>query len=150
MGGAPIVSFLDRHTLEWDDYLVNELYNWTKSDYLMPWVRERAVKNMERTTNPKQRHPYEPAYIFEAGLSSFTQTPITGILWYQGESDAHNIELYRYNFTKLIQSWRSIWTTNLPIYFVQLSSINRPSWPYFRDMQRKFSEELPNVSPCWH
>ncbi|MEO6682615.1 MAG: GDSL-type esterase/lipase family protein [Ginsengibacter sp.] len=144
-GGAPIVSFLDRHTLEQDSYLVNELYNWRKSDYLMPWVRERALKNIELSKDPKQRHPYEPAYIFEAGLSSFTQTPIKGIVWYQGESDAHNIELYQYNFEKLIQSWRSIWNKDLPVYFVQLSSIDRPSWPYFRDMQRKVSEEVPNT-----
>ena len=145
VGGATIVSFLDRHTLEWDSYLVNELYNWTKSDFLMPWVRERALKNMELSKDPRQRHPYEPAYIFEAGLTSFTQTPIKGIVWYQGESDAHNIELYRYNFEKLIQSWRSIWNKNLPVYFVQLSSIDRPSWPYFRDMQRKVAEEVPNT-----
>ncbi|MEO7314463.1 MAG: GDSL-type esterase/lipase family protein, partial [Ginsengibacter sp.] len=144
VGGAPIVSFLDRHTLEWDNYLVNELYNWTKSDFLMPWVRERALKNIERSKDPKQRHPYEPAYIFEAGLTSFTQTPIKGILWYQGESDAHNMELYQYNFEKLMQSWGSIWNKDLPVYFVQLSSIDRPSWPYFRDMQRKVSEEIPN------
>ena len=145
VGGAPIVSFMDRHTMEWDNYLVNELYNWTKSDYLMPWVRERALKNMELSKDSRQRHPYEPAYIFEAVLKSFTQTPIKGILWYQGESDAHNIELYRYNFKKLIQSWRSIWKKDLPVYFVQLSSIDRPSWPYFRDMQRKVSEEVPNT-----
>ena len=145
VGGAPIVSFMDRHTLEWDSYLVNELYNWTKSDYLMPWVRERALKNMELSNNLRQRHPYEPAYIFEAGLSSFTQNPLKGIVWYQGESDAHNIELYRYNFEKLIQSWRSIWNKDLPVYFVQLSSIDRPSWPYFRDMQRKLAEEIPNT-----
>lgn len=145
VGGAPIVSFMDRHTIEWDNYLVNELYNWTKSDYLMPWVRERALKNMELAKDAKQRHPYEPTYIFEAGLSSFTQTPIKGILWYQGESDAHNIELYQYNFEKIIQSWRLIWNTDLPVYFVQLSSIDRPSWPYFRDMQRKVAAEIPNV-----
>ncbi len=145
VGGAPIVSFLDRHSLEWDNYLVNELYNWTKSDYIMPWVRGRALKNMELAKDPKQRHPYDPAYIFEAGLSFFIQTPIKGIVWYQGESDAHNIELYRYNFEKLIQSWRAIWTNDLPVYFVQLSSIDRPSWPYFRDMQRQVGKEVQNT-----
>src|SRR6185312_15478922 len=42
-------------------------------------------------------------------------------------------------------SWRKLWNENLPFYFVQLSSIDRPSWPYFRDMQRKVSLKIPNT-----
>ncbi len=145
VGGAPIVSFIDRHTMEFDNYLANELYNWKKSDFLMPWVRERAAKNLENSTDPRQRHPYEPCYNYEAGISKFINTPIKGIIWYQGESDAHNIDSYAYNFEKLISSWRNLWNENLPFYFVQLSSIDRPSWPYFRDMQRKLFYKISNV-----
>ncbi len=145
VGGAPIVSFMDRHTMEFDNYLVNELYDWKKSDFIMPWARERTAKNIEKSTDPRQRHPYEPCYNFEAGISHFINTPIKGIIWYQGESDAHNIDLYAYNFKALIADWRSLWKENLPFYFVQLSSIDRPSWPYFRDMQNTLSKEIPNV-----
>lgn len=145
VGGAPIVSFMDRHTMEFDNYLVDELYNWRKSDFIMPWVRERAAKNVELSKVPRQRHPYEPCYNFEAGISKFIHTPIKGILWYQGASDEHNVDLYAYNFKHLISGWRNLWNENLPFYFVQLSSIDRPSWPYFRDMQRKISLEIPNT-----
>jgi len=145
VGGAPIVSFIDKHTMEFDDYLVDELHNWRKSDFIMPWVRERAAKNLENSTDPRQRHPYEPCYNYEAGISKLINTPIKGILWYQGESDAHNVDLYAYNFEKLISSWRMLWNEDLPFYFVQLSSIDRPSWPYFRDMQRKVSLKIPNT-----
>jgi sialate O-acetylesterase len=145
VGGAPIVSFMDRQTMEFDNYLVDELYNWRKSDFIMPWVRERAAKNLENSTDPRQRHPYEPCYNYEAGISKLINTPIKGILWYQGESDAHNVDLYAYNFEKLISTWRKLWNENLPFYFVQLSSIDRPSWPYFRDMQRKVSLKIPNT-----
>lgn len=145
VGGAPIVSFMDRHTMEFDNYLVDELYNWEKSDFIMPWVRERAAKNSENSTDSRQRHPYEPCYNYEAGIFHFIRTQIKGIIWYQGESDAHNVDLYAYNFEKLIASWRKLWNENLPFYFVQLSSIDRPSWPYFRDMQRKMSLKIPNT-----
>ena len=145
VGGAPIVSFMDRRAMESDNYLVNELYNWRKSDFIMPWVRERAAKNLENSKDPLQRHPYQPCYNYEAGISKFINTPIKGIIWYQGESDAHNVDLYAYNFKKLVADWRSLWKENLPFYFVQLSSIDRPSWPYFRDMQRKLSAEIPNA-----
>jgi sialate O-acetylesterase len=145
VGGAPIVSFLDRHTMEFDNYLVDELYNWKKSDFIMPWVRERATKNLELSKDPLQRHPYEPCFNFEAGIYQLINTPIKGILWYQGASDTHNIDLYAYNFKHLISSWRNLWKENLPFYFVQLSSIDRPSWPYFRDMQRMMQLEIPNT-----
>ncbi len=145
VGGAPIVSFMDRHTMEFDNYLVDELYDWKKSDFIMPWVRERAAKNLENSKDSRQRHPYEPCYNYEAGISKFINTPITGILWYQGASDEHNVDLYSYNFKHLITGWRSLWNENLPFYFVQLSSIDRPSWPYFRDMQREVSLEIPNT-----
>jgi sialate O-acetylesterase len=145
VGGAPVVSFMDRHTMEFDNYLVNELYDWRKSDFIMPWVRERAAKNLELAKDAKQRHPYEPCYNYEAGIGQFINTPIKGVLWYQGESDAHNVDLYAYNFKHLVASWREAWKENLPFYFVQLSSIDRPSWPYFRDMQRKLSLEIPNT-----
>jgi sialate O-acetylesterase len=145
VGGAPIVSFLDRHTMEFDNYLVDELYNWKKSDFIMPWVRERATKNLELSKDPRQRHPYEPCFNFEAGIYQFINTPIKGILWYQGASDTHNVDLYAYNFKHLILSWRNLWKENLPFYFVQLSSIDRSSWSYFRDMQRKMQLEIPNT-----
>ena len=32
----------------------------------------------------------------------------------------------------------------MPFYFVQLSSINRPSWPHFRDSQRKMAAKIPH------
>jgi sialate O-acetylesterase len=111
----------------------------------MPWVKERAAKNLELSKEPRQRHPYEPCYIYEAGISKYIHTSIKGILWYQGESDTHNVNLYAYNFKKLIAAWKSQWNEALPFYFVQLSSIERPSWPYFRDMQRKISLEIPNT-----
>jgi sialate O-acetylesterase len=44
----------------------------------------------------------------------------------------------------LVKSWREKWNYNFPFYYVQLSSIDRPSWPYFRDAQRKLQAVVPN------
>jgi sialate O-acetylesterase len=71
--------------------------------------------------------------------------PIKGAIWYQGESNAHNVELHEVIFPTLIDSWRKTWDNpEMPFYFVQLSSINRPSWPHFRDSQRRLAAEIPN------
>jgi sialate O-acetylesterase len=113
----------------------------------MQWCRERAQKNISQSNNNLQRHPYHPAYLFEAGISNISGYPIKGVLWYQGESNAHNIELHEILFPTLIKSWRNAWQKpDMPFIFAQLSSINRPSWAHFRDSQRQLAAETPHTS----
>lgn len=144
VGGSPIESWIDRYTLEHDDKVVDLLTNWRKSDFIMPWVRERAELNLKNAANPKQRHPYAPAYNFEAGIKVFTQFPIKGVIWYQGESNAHNIELYEHLMPLMVKSWRKAWDFDFPFYYVQLSGIDRPSWPAFREAQNGMQKTISN------
>jgi sialate O-acetylesterase len=145
VGGSPIESWIDRKTLEHDEQLVDLLTGWRKSDFIMPWVRERANLNLKNSVSVNQRHPYEPAYNYEAGIANLVQSPIKGVIWYQGESNTHNAELYQTEFKTLVQSWRQQWIQNLPFYYVQLSSIARPSWPYFRNMQRELQSQISGI-----
>lgn len=145
VGGSPIESWIHRYTLEHDDKVVDVLTNWRKSDFIMPWVRERANLNLKNATNTKQRHPYDPSYNYESGVQHFTEFPIKGVIWYQGESNAHNAELYEHLMPVLVQSWRKAWNTEFPFYYVQLSSIDRPSWPAFRDIQNRLQNKIPNI-----
>lgn len=142
VGGSTTESWIDRYTMEHHPVLVNELTNWRKSDFFMPWVRERADTNLKKATNPKQRHPYEPCYNFEAGIKSFVDFPIAGVIWYQGESNAHNIELHETVFPELVKSWRKQWGYAFPFYYVQLSSLNRPSWTWFRYSQLQLLKQI--------
>ncbi|MBR3854977.1 MAG: sialate O-acetylesterase [Bacteroidaceae bacterium] len=144
VGGAPAEAFIDRKTLEFHPVLVDILYNWRGNDMIQDWCRGRAGKNIAKSTNPQQRHPYEPCYLYEAGIAPIVSFPIKGVIWYQGESNAHNVELHETIFTTLVDSWRRAWNNaQMPFYFVQLSSINRPSWPHFRDSQRRLAEAIP-------
>ena len=145
VGGAPIESFTDRHTLEFHPTLVDILTDWRRNDRIQPWVRSRGGQNIQLSTNPLQRHPYEPCYLYESGIHPIASYPLRGVIWYQGESNAHNVELFETQFPALVSSWRRAWNDDtLPFHFVQLSSIARPSWPHFRDVQRRLAEELPH------
>ena len=144
VGGSTTESWIDRYTMEHHPVLVNELSNWRKSDFFQPWVRERTDTNLKKAINPKQRHPYEPCYNFEAGIKSFIDFPIAGVIWYQGESNAHNIELHETVFPELVKSWRKQWGYSFPFYYVQLSSLNRPSWSSFRYSQLQLLKQIPN------
>ena len=145
VGGSTTESWIDRYTMEHHPVLVNELSNWRKSDFFQPWVRERVDTNLKKATNPKQRHPYEPCYNFEAGIQPLVGFPIAGAIWYQGESNAHNIELLETVFPELVKSWRKQWGYTFPFYFVQLSSLNRPSWTSFRYSQLELLKRIPNA-----
>jgi sialate O-acetylesterase len=144
VGGSPTESWIDRYTMEHHPVLANELSNWRTSDFFMPWVKERAAKNLEGASNKRQRHPYEPCYNYEAGIQPFVDFSIAGVIWYQGESNAHNIELHETVFPQLVKSWRKQWGYQFPFYYVQLSSLNRPSWPSFRNSQLQLLKIIPN------
>ena len=143
VGGAPIESFIDRRTLEYHPELVDILTNWRTNDRIQDWVRGRGSYNIQKSSNPLQRHPYEPCYLYETGIAPLAGYPLRGFIWYQGESNAHNAELFATEFPTLVNSWRKAWNdATLPFHFVQLSSINRPSWPHFRNVQRLLSQQI--------
>lgn len=143
IGGSPTESWIDRKTLEFQ--FPDILYNWTQNDMIQDWVRGRSALNLKKSANKQQRHPYEPCYLYEAGIEPLKACPIQGVLWYQGESNAHNIEIHERIFPLLVESWRKTWGKELPFYYVQLSSLNRPSWPQFRDSQRRMMYALPQT-----
>ncbi|MCQ2304828.1 MAG: GDSL-type esterase/lipase family protein [Bacteroidales bacterium] len=143
VGGSPAEAWIDRKTLEFE--FPDMLYNWKDSDFIQQWVRDRAKKNIAKSANKLQRHPYEPCYLFESGILPLQGCAIKGVIWYQGESNAHNIETHEKLFPLLVQSWRNCFGENLPFYFVQLSSHDRPSWPAFRNSQRLLMNQLENT-----
>lgn len=144
IGGSPTEAWIDRSTLEYRFPAI--LRNWTQNDFIQDWVRGRAALNVKKSANKLQRHPYEPCYLYESGIRPLEQFPVKGIIWYQGESNAHNREAHEKLFKLLVESWRKNWgDAELPFYFVQLSSIDRPSWTWFRDSQRRLMAEIPNT-----
>lgn len=144
VGGSTTESWVDRHSLE--KYFPAILKDWTNNDFIQGWARERALLNLKQSTNTFKRHPYEPCYLYEAGILPLQQYPLKGIIWYQGESNAHNMEAHYRLFKLLVNGWRDNWNNpDMPFYFVQLSSLNRPSWTWFRDSQRRLMNELPHT-----
>ncbi len=160
VGGSTTESWIDRSTLEWE--FPNILRDWRNGDFGQAWARGRMSQNIAHALNKEssaynilQRHPYDPAYLFEAAIAPLGHLPLKGVLWYQGESNAHNVEIHERLFTLLEQSWRQQfaqrWNSefhqkhSLPFYIVQLSSLSRPSWPAFRDSQRRLAQTLPDT-----
>ena len=166
VGGTPTEAWVDRPVLE--QHFSQIFRNWRGNDFVMDWVRGRAAKNV--ALRPEARHPYHPAYCYEAGMRPLEGYTFKGVAWYQGESNAHNATTYARLLRLLEESWTQRFTQTAqatarvsegldsltpslrvqqlafarqrPFYLVQLSSIERPSWTWFRDTQRRLAREL--------
>lgn len=144
LGGSPIEAWVERETLE--EHFPAVMRNWTKNDFIQKWVRERAIDNLKHTDNPLQRHPYEPSYLYETAIRPIQHFAVQGVIWYQGESNAHNVEAHEKLFKLLVEGWRKSWkNSEMPFYYVQLSSMDRPSWCWFRDSQRRLMQHVSHT-----
>ncbi|MBT3241966.1 MAG: sialate O-acetylesterase [Bacteroidetes bacterium] len=144
-GGSPAEAWVGRKALEFHPQLLDLLEKWESNEMIPEWCKERGSYNLSLSKNPNQRHPFQAAYLYEAGINPLKKFPIKGAVWYQGESNAEKVELHEEIFTTLIKSWREAWGYDFSFYYVQLSSLNRPSWPMFRDSQRRLLNKLDNT-----
>ncbi len=86
-----------------------------------------------------------PCLLYNGMIAPMTDFSIRGVIWYQGESNAHSIEdafFYRTLFSAMIQDWRRQWHWEFPFLFVQLANFRKPAetpvegkWPYLRESQ---------------
>lgn len=142
VGGSPTESWIDEKALAGDARFAGLLSDWQHSAQVMEWCRQRAGVNTAHAQVPNPRHPFQPGYNYAAGIAPLTDFPVAGVIWYQGESNVQNVPLHEALFETLVKSWRQSRGDALPFYYVQLSGIDRPNWPEFRDSQRQMLGRL--------
>ncbi|MGM9790982.1 MAG: exo-alpha-sialidase [Candidatus Cryptobacteroides sp.] len=139
--GTTTESFVSRDCLE--KVMPGFCEGWFEDPGVMAWAHERAKENMANFKGGFIRHPFMPGYLFDCGIRPLQDFPIKGAIWYQGESNAENIPQHEVLFKTMVQCWSEFWHNgSMPLYFVQLSSIERPTWPEFRNSQRLLAEQL--------
>ena len=153
IGGAPLETFISKEALYAQSKFAPKLSdNWILNDALPVWIRERGMQNVGRLQNPPSDsygpfHGFKPGFAFSSGIRPFSRIPIAGIINYQGESNAQELErVLEYNdLTEvMLRDFRNNWNDpSLPYYYVQLSSIDTLKykghlWTLFRDQQRLF------------
>ena len=161
IGGTPMESWIPESTLLADSELqrlvIFPWYSENHPDY-PKWCGLRGRQNLAKyfvsQDGAVPHHPFQPGFLFDAGVAPLSKFPISGILWYQGESNATQDgansppiepEWNRRLFTTLIRSWREAWQTpELPFVFAQLPGLNR-DWPLFREMQLETAAADPDV-----
>ncbi len=90
--------------------------------------------------------------LYEFALSQVVPFSLSGVVWYQGESNGRQAEgrLYEAQLRVLIERWRSDFRDeNLPFVIVQIHDFWRPAsktgWAMVQQAQRKVAESTNNV-----
>lgn len=158
--GTGIESFVSREGLLGNAQLADAVTApglWLDNPALPAWPRTRARKNLgawfEAPEGPMPGHPFQPSFLFEAGVRPLARFGLRGVIWYQGEANAtvgdHTTpadpDRCRAGIEALISDWRRTFERpDLPFLYVQLPRFDRP-WMEFREVQRQCLD-IPNTS----
>jgi sialate O-acetylesterase len=147
VGGSTTQSWISRESMEQQHATIDLLNDTHLNPIVQPWVSQRKADNLidQKKFNIKARHPFDPTMLFDAGINPIKNYTIKGVIWYQGESNAERVDFHEMLFKMLVKDWRYHWNKpEMPFYYVQLSSLNRPTWGHFRDSQRRLLSQIHN------
>ena len=157
VGGSPTEAWVRRGAIAADPALAAITEKpWLDNPAVAGWCSERArlqLAGVEVGSLPGDasgpNHPFKPGFLWEAGIAPLVPLAIRGVVWYQGESNAESPDRVAQHtplLSRLITDWRRAWNRpRLPFGVVQLPGMQRPSWPAFRESQRRLAESLPGV-----
>ena len=94
-----------------------------------------------------------PTTLYNAVLHPLAPYALSGVVWYQGESNAGNPAPYADYLRKMMGCWRDRWQNQkMPFVIVQLANYMEPSdrpqesgWAALREAQRIVAKEDPNA-----
>lgn len=91
--------------------------------------------------------------LYNGMIAPLGQTPLKGIVWYQGESNTDQPDAYGALLTGMIADWRKQFGADMPILLVQLPGYGAPAvkpqssgWAILREQQRQVSLRVPKVA----
>ena len=105
---------------------------WMSEETVRPFGVDLSHLNDDKeVAKPVQQ---KPCVLFNAKVAPLTNFMIKGMIWYQGESNRHNIEQYARMLPVMVDDYRKRWSLErLPFYYA-----------YFREMQQQLMQVIPN------
>jgi sialate O-acetylesterase len=91
---------------------------WTPGDLV---ENNQELNESAKKLKPAPGWPIVPGYTYNAMIYPITNYQISGVIWYQGESNVPTWYSYKDLMNTLIGSWRKAWDKNFPFYYVQIA-----------------------------
>ncbi len=123
---------------------------------IQSWMSEETlngfseIKKIVISDSTKDKHKFSST-LFNGMIAPIVGYGIKGFLWYQGESNRHEPELYGKLFPAMVTSWRNLWDTKtiLPFYYVQIAPFGGKdttrSGKHLREAQLKAMKSIPDA-----
>ncbi len=93
--------------------------------------------------------PFRPSGLYETMLKTIVPYTVSGVIWYQGETDEARADLYEELLHAMIVNWRDLWHEELPFILVQLASFEYMVEPLdfvpIRAIQEKLTKTMYKV-----
>ncbi|MDB5111647.1 MAG: sialate O-acetylesterase [Mucilaginibacter sp.] len=118
------------------------------------WMDQSSLKEFPEikiAADTAKINKNDPTVLFNAMINPFVGYGIKGVIWYQGEQNRINYQLYDKLMAAMVKEWRKIWQMGeWPFYYVQIAPYTytlkdkQGLAAYLREAQQKALGEIPN------
>ena len=157
-GFSAVAYFFGQQLQEILDVPVGMIHTSWGGSSVQAWISKEVIGRYQEVdleeVDINQRTNHIPAALYNAMIHPLIPYTIQGALWYQGESNRMEPEVYEQLFPAMVRDWRSRWGIgDFPFYFVQIA----PFWynnlevfstsensAFIRETQLECVELIPN------
>ncbi|MDR3093882.1 MAG: sialate O-acetylesterase [Bacteroidales bacterium] len=111
------------------------------------WMTPASLKDIPEKPVPATNADIKiqngsPTVLYNGMIHPLTGYGIRGVIWYQGESNKNEPDLYVKMFDRMVREWRNLWGVGeFPFYYCQIAPCNygggHPNSCYIREAQSK-------------
>lgn len=117
------------------------------------WIEKSRIENNPELNNSRYKEhidwwPETPGVLYNSMIYPVVPYGIAGAIWYQGESNCGNYQIYSSLMKTLIENWRSDFKKNFPFYQVQIAPYaygDNGTSEFLREQQEIVTKTVPNT-----
>jgi len=117
------------------------------------WIEKNRILNDPILNKDKYSQHFDgwpgtPGVLYNSMIAPVIPYGIAGAIWYQGESNCGNYQIYAQLMKTLIENWRTDFKKDFPFYFVQIAPFTYGASgkaEYLREQQEIASKTIPNT-----
>lgn len=125
---------------------------WINKEVYTEKFPEISLSTLTKAPKDIARPKDEPTLLYNAMIHPIKQFTIKGAIWYQGESNLNNPQVYRQLFPAMVESWRKEWKQGeFPFYYVQIApydygrqNAEKTEAAEMRQVQLECLKDIPN------